>query len=244
VTDPIQLVRSVSPAVNAVGGRFMLHPDTAALGQANGFENPFAFYFLGRGGVLGDVDADVVASAFGFFGPSMVRTMWGLGSEVMGPRQAARLFTQACHAWGRAHLDGVAGLDRLADLGEKVIEAADPTGLTLFAGWRAEPLPDDAAARAAQVIHVLREHRGSAHLVAIVAMGLKPIEAMVVAQGLERPRRFGWTDPLPDPERHRPTREQAEDLTDRLVTDAFAALDPGEAAELTDLVAAVHAHLG
>lgn len=241
MTQAFSLVRSVSPAINTVGGKFMLHPATAELGAANGFENPFAFYFLGRGGVLGDVDADVIASAFGFFGPSMVRTMWGLGSEVMGPRDAARLFTQACHQWGRTHLDGIEGLDRLADLGEKVIEAADPTGFTLFAGWRAEPLPDDAPARAAQVLHVLREHRGSAHLVAIVAMGLKPIEAMVVAQGLERPRRFGWNDPLPDPEQHRPTREEAEALTDRLVREAFSALEPDEGVELVELVTQVAA---
>lgn len=244
MTETLDLVRDVSPAINAIGGKFMLHPDTASLGIANGFENPFAFYFLGRGGVLGDVDADVVASAFGFFGPSMVRTMWGLGSQVMAPRAAARLFTEACHQWGQAHLAGVEGLDRLADLCEKVIESADPTGLTLFAGWRAEPLPDDAPARAAQVLHVLREHRGSAHLVAVVATGLKPIEAMVVAQGTERPRRFGWEEPLPDPEVHRPTREQAEELTDRLVREAFSVLDGDERAELRELVSAVEAALG
>jgi hypothetical protein len=235
------LVRTVSPQINAIGAKFMLHPDTRAVGSAHGVANGFAFYTVGRGGVLGDVDADVVASAFGFFDPGLVRTMWGIGTEKLRAREAAALFAEACRAWGRTHLAGVEGLDRLADLGEKVMEAADVTGLTLFAGWRAEPLPDDAPGRAAQVIHVLREHRGSAHLVAVVATGLKPIEAMVVAQGTERPKLFGWAEPLPSPEDYRHLWEHAERLTDALVAPAYEALDAGEAEEFGELIARVHA---
>ena len=38
----------------------MLHQETMARAAENGYDNPFAFYFAGRGGVLGDVDAEVV----------------------------------------------------------------------------------------------------------------------------------------------------------------------------------------
>ena len=45
----------------------MLDPETNAAGLEAGYSSSFAFYFAGRGGVLGDVDADVVHAAFMFF---------------------------------------------------------------------------------------------------------------------------------------------------------------------------------
>ena len=45
----------------------MLHPDTLTPGKAAGYPGGFAYYVVGRGGVLGDVDASVVVSAFAFF---------------------------------------------------------------------------------------------------------------------------------------------------------------------------------
>jgi hypothetical protein len=236
-------IRRVSKVINKVGATWMVHPETVAFGQEHGYANGFVFYAVGRGGVLGDVDPDVVASAFGFFGPSLIRTMWGIGTADHGARESAALYAQACARFGRTHFGGVEGLDRLADLGEQVIEAADPTGLTLFAGWRAEPLADDPAGRAAQVIHVLREHRGSAHLVAVLATGLKPLEAMVADQGTDRLKQFGWAEPFPDAETIRAEREAAEVLTDRLVAPAFAVLSAEEFAEFERLVTAAAAAL-
>jgi hypothetical protein len=214
----------------------MLDQSTMAFGKEQGFDNPIAFYFVGRGGVLGDVDGDVVASAFGFWNPSLVRSMWSLGSQVMPPRQTARLFAEACHRYGREHLAGIEGLDDLADIGEQIIESVDSTGLTLFAGWRGEPMPDDAPARAAHVIHVLREHRGSAHVVAVVATGLSALEAILTQSGAEHAKFFGWTEPMPEVGSLSDRREGAEELTDRLVAPAFTSVSDEELARFTEVL--------
>ncbi len=55
---------------------------------------------------------------------------------------------------------------------DAVNEAADPVGLALYAGYRGELLVDDVPGRAMQFIDVLRELRGSAHLLAVRASGV------------------------------------------------------------------------
>jgi hypothetical protein len=65
-------------------------------------------------------------------------------------------------------------LEPFAAAAEKVVLAANPAGLALFAGLAAEPLPEDLPGRAMQLLAVLRELRGSTHLVAVVASGMSP----------------------------------------------------------------------
>ena len=64
--------------MSAVGSHFMLDGNTYKRGAELGFQG-LDFYATGRGGVLGDVDADVVAAAFAFFEPGQVRTQWDAG---------------------------------------------------------------------------------------------------------------------------------------------------------------------
>ncbi len=63
---PTDLAQTTALPINAIGAQFMLTPETNEIGAGLGFPHPFAFYTAGRGGVLGDVDAEVVVSAFGF----------------------------------------------------------------------------------------------------------------------------------------------------------------------------------
>ncbi|HET6952886.1 MAG TPA: hypothetical protein VFI47_21060 [Acidimicrobiales bacterium] len=51
---------------------FMFDPATYATGAEHGYEG-IAFYFAGRAGVLGEVDAEVVTAALAFFHPDVVR---------------------------------------------------------------------------------------------------------------------------------------------------------------------------
>lgn len=74
-----EAVQRTDHAVHEVGSRFMLHQDTMTRSAESGFENPFAFYFAGRGGVLGDVDSSVVVAAMGWFRPDAVRATWDTG---------------------------------------------------------------------------------------------------------------------------------------------------------------------
>ena len=225
--------RTAVPIVTG-GGAFMLHPETTARGEACGLDFG-SFYALGRGGVLGDVDADVVISAFAFFEPGLVRAIWDGARATMTPAEGATKYAEACAAWGRDHLAGVDDLDELATLLDKVSRAASPIGAPLFAGWRAMPLPDDAPGRAMQLLHVLRELRGGLHVVAVLAAGMTPREALMVA-GPDSIVLFGWTEPYPDPEPHRSAHAEVEATTNRLVAPAFEILDAGERDRLVGLL--------
>ena len=123
---------------------------------------------------------------------------------------------------------------------EAVVAAADPGGLTLFAGIAAQPLPDDLPARALQLAATCRELRGSAHLVAVRASGLPSH----VAHFLRRPddyATFGWGDVAPEvTDDDRAALDRAEALTDVLVMPAWSVVDDDEA----DPMAAVVTDMG
>lgn len=243
---PAELARSTAQPINAIGAKFMLTPETNDIGSDHGFTHPFAFYTAGRGGVLGDVDAEVVVSAFGFFAPGLIRKFWDSSKAVMSPRQSGTEFARAAQSWGRNHLGGVDGLERVAELGERIIDSADSSALALFAGWRAEPLASDPGARAYQVLHVLREHRGSAHIVAVLASGLTPFQAHYAKLGEDGLKNFGWRDwrhELLDIAGLEDRLGRAESLTDELITPAFSALDARERDEFAGLVNVIHAHV-
>jgi hypothetical protein len=236
--QPEDVVAAASPKIGVMGWAYYFTPETAAAAEALGLD-VFRFYFLGRGGVLGDVEAPVVASAFGYFNPELVATMWDSARAVVPPRDAGRAHLLASADHGRRHLADVADLDAFCAAAGAVNAAADPTALALYAAMRCEPLVDDLPGRAMQLVTVLRELRGSAHLLAVRAVGLDG----KAAHWITRPGdvgMFGWSeDEAPDiTDRHRDAMAEAEALTDRLVAPAFAALDePAQAALLGGLEA-------
>lgn len=239
---PQDCAQDIAPFIGDLGAKFMLHPETAAAGEAGGYPSGFAYYAAGRGGVLGDVDADVIHSAFMFFNPALVTKLWNAGVAVAGARAAADSYAAACAQWGRTRLADMDGAARLAELLGKVVNAADSAGLSLFAGWRAMPLPDDPAGRAYQLVHVTRELRGSMHVAATAAAGLTGLEAVLVGdEGGETMARFhGWPDAVLDQTeapRLRAAWERAEADTSALMCSVLArALDPAERSELSSLV--------
>ena len=180
-----------------IGSTWMMSPETAALGEASGLPGR-SFWACGRGGVLGDVDADVVSAAFGFVEPTLLRGLLAGRALNVSPAQAAAYFAEACCAWGSGHLGKVddAKLNRLADLARKVAAASSPGVGALFAGWRAVPEPTtQPGGRAALALHVLREHRGGAHLSAVQAAGLTPLQSMKRGNWTFRQSVLPWTSP-------------------------------------------------
>jgi hypothetical protein len=238
-----ETVLAVSRTIHNVGTTWMIDDEVARQGKQHGYGDGLQFYFAGRGGVLGDVDASVVAAAMGFWEPGKVRARWEEGVAVAGASQAARRYAQACADWGEKHLAGVEGGERLVALAEKLVAAVDVAGLPLFAGWRSMPRPAPGPGRLIHLVHLLREMRGGMHLVAVAAAGLSPLEAMLTSDGEGQARYFGWRD-LPDVSRLMDRRGQAEEITDRLATAAYQrAFSPSERAEFADLVAKLGAEV-
>jgi hypothetical protein len=222
---PEELVADAGPKIRDLGWAFYFAPETLAKGKELGLDG-LRFYVIGRGGVLGDVESGVIQSAFGYFEPTLVEKMWNSAKEKVAPRIAGRAFMECGAAFGRAHFGDVAGLDRFCAAAGAVNDAADPVGLALYSGIRSEPLAADLPARAMQLLAVLREFRGSAHLIAIRAAGLDA----KTAHFMRRPSdigMFGWndTDAPSITEIEVARLSVADELTDRLVLPAFAVLD-------------------
>lgn len=239
MTSPRDAVRGAAGPVGRLGGAFMFAAETHARGAELGFHG-WSFYHLGRGGVLGDCDASVVVAAFGFFPPALQTKAWDKGRAVMSPAQAAKEYADCCARFGTEHFTSYAGAGRLADLLTELHDGAGSMGLPLFAGWRAlarETTAPDDGARLALALQVGRELRGGAHLVAVAAQGVDPLQAVVSGRyGPSNAEFFGWPQPWPDPDAAKDRMAAAEALTDDLVEPAFARLDESSRTELVSLL--------
>jgi hypothetical protein len=232
-----ETVQAVDRVLHDVGTAWMIHEDTRARGEAYGYGTGRPFYFAGRCGVLGNVDAGVVVAAMGWWEPGLVRLMWGRGLAVASAREGARRYAQACAEWAEDHLAGFPHADRLSELAERVVATAEESALPLFAGWRAEPRADGGVARMLQLVHVLREWRGSVHLVATTAAGLGPLEAILTNEGPAQARFLGWREDLPSCDHLVDRHVLAQETTDRLTAAGYErALKPEERAEFAELV--------
>ena len=237
--DMLESAREAGGPIEASVATFMLHPETFAESIAAGYENPFAGYVAGRGGVLGEANGSTVATLFVIFEPNFLAGLWDEGVKVRGAAAAADLYWEQTAGFGRRHLADAEGLNRLAALGEMVIAVAPTQGLALYSGWRRMPLADDAAARALQVMFVLRELRGDIHLNALTISGIEPIEAHMLNKGHEYATMFGWPEPFLDGAAKKGRYDEVEALTNRRIAELFdAALTTEEAKELARLAAA------
>jgi hypothetical protein len=173
-----------------------------------------------------------------------VRAAWESLPPGLTHRQVADAYTELCCRWGAETLCtfDTGRIARLDELGRAIADAADGSIGTVFAGWRAQPQPDDVNARAALTMHVLRELRGGAHIAAIAACGITPLQA-VLASPAAPPRsgpawaeHLGWTGPFDDGEQFRQARLEAERLTSRIITPAYSSIGEQALDEFAELV--------
>lgn len=236
---PEQTAAAVKRAVLELGGAFSHDPKTMRKARQLGLTG-WAFYVAGRAGALGDVRPDTAAAAMAFIASDAVKDGWEAARRVAPPAEIAGHNLAECCRWGRENLPSFYGLPRFVELAERVVVEADPAGMPLFAAWRAMPIPEDSpAARAAVLLHLLREHRGGAHVLAVRASALTPLEAIVAGpDGEAGATAFGWQPPYPPYAPLVRKRAWAEALTDRIAGEAYRALEVDERRELVDLLGA------
>jgi hypothetical protein len=219
-------VRATSVPIHDIGTAIYLSPDVMALAAEWGWSNPFAFYFAGRGGMLGDVGADVVTSALGWFEPNAVASMYTEGVGVAGAKAAAARMAEAHGEWGKKHYAGVEGIDDIVTVSEQLVDGIEGSAIPLFVGWRDAARSNGAAGRAAQLMQMLREWRGGLHLVATTAVGLSPLEAILTNEGEGQAKFFGWSEPFADVSGIKAKHDEAEEITDQLCASTLSgALD-------------------
>lgn len=232
---PEETAGRVATTIARFGTAYMLDPALYSLGSEQGYQD-LDFYFVGRGGVLGEVHADVIHSAFGFFDPAMLAISWNRGREVGPVAVAVELFGQGCVEYGRRHFG--AGIDyaEVADLAEIAVAGAEVAGLSLFAGWRNVTLVADPEGRTAQLLNMMREFRGGAHIAGVRSAGLTPLEAVLVNGGPGNARFLGHQGPFPEVGHLKPLAEIAEENTSRIAASLFEPLTGTQRARFVDLI--------
>lgn len=230
--------RKSASAIGTLPAGFMLDGATYKRGAALGFDG-IDFYTAGRGGALGDVDGTVVAAAFVFFNPASVVEGWDRARKVMAPARSMVEFMAVEAAWAHAHMPDEVDYGRLSELAGRIIDAASPAGVPLFAAWAAVAVPLDPRESALHRLNVLRELRGGLHGVSVIGCGLEPLEAVMVKAPFMATI-FGWAEPYPDPTESAATWKLAEAATNRAMARSFAALGAAELDEFVELADAAY----
>ena len=215
--------------MSSLGANFMSDPIMNARGRELGFED-IDFYFAGRAGSVGEIDADVATAALVFFHPDVVRAAWARSAHVMSRRQAAAAFSMCAADWADDHLRGdpADGVDweTLLSLTRRIVEPADAALAPMFAGWRTLPEPVGVRRCTVHLMNALRELRMARHAAALVAHRV-PIADAVRHRQPTMTSMFGWTvAPVADDVVQRWTAAEA--LTDDLVGVSYEVLDPDE----------------
>ena len=212
MTQPLPTARLLASALEPIAGQAQFSPECHANYVALGFApSPGmvgatalpdkAAFFTSRSAVMGDVVPELVAAAFAVFNPDVI---------VPLAEQGHRL-ADAATMWA-ARLDGAAAqLRRIigpepagaAWVTERLLRSAEDlplSGRALFAGQRAQAMPDQPIARLWRSADRLREFRGDSHIQAWSSAGFDPTEIGLLSDlywGL--PARAhtagrGWTD--------------------------------------------------
>ena len=243
MTAADQVERVLKPIQQFVRG-WMTGPMADRLAADLGMQSGSDLWIVGRAGVLGDGDADVAAAGLAFLARDRVRAAWESLPAGITPRQVADAYTALCCQWGSTELARFdrPRMARLDELGRQIADGADGSIGTVFAGWRAQAQPDDVNARVALTMHVLRELRGAAHVVAIHACGITPLEAVLASpapppsSGPVWAEHLGWTGPFNDAEGAREVRAEAERLTSRMLVPIYGSIGDGDLAEFAELI--------
>ena len=243
-TVPDTIERVFKPIQQFTRG-WMMSPDTDTYGrEVLGLDRPRQFWVVGRAGVMGDCTAEVAAAALAFHALDHVADAWDNLPDGLDHLTVSHHYAGRVAEWGDRVISTFDPdrMDRLDRLGRRIIDAAPASIGAIFTGWRSLPPPTTVGARVAMTTQILREMRGAAHVTAVIASGLSPVDAILASTnapprtGPEWAERMGFTGPFRDPEEIRAARLEAEVLTARILEPSFAALDPTELADFGELV--------
>jgi len=247
-----------------------LAPEVREEGTAAGLKGFWMNYFATRAAPMGPVGPEVVTSSFFYYSPARVnRAIPDAWSFSTPDRILAARYRGMDRALRSAFGGGVdsAEVREAASLVTEAVEACDPIGRALFAGWSSVSLPSEPHLALWHGCTLLREHRSGNHLIAIAAEGLTGCESVVshVAVG-EAPKAWiaeeaGWSDAevgtaekrlrergwLDDEGRATEAcfegRRQIEDLTNRLDLPVWQALGEEKGRRLFDLMSSLATQL-
>ncbi|MFD4031873.1 hypothetical protein ACFWVP_15445 [Streptomyces sp. NPDC058637] len=182
-TLPPRAGRRCHNSVNPLHSCVYFSPDLGKEFAELGVDDPSAAYFAARGAALGAVGAGAVTATFYNFNHELVARHLPAVWSVVPPRAALGARLRAADSTLRRVLgeDAVAsaGMVEAAGLALRAAEACTRHARPLYAAHADLPVPDEPHLAFWHAATLLREHRGDAHLAALLAAGLDPVEAMV-----------------------------------------------------------------
>lgn len=166
---------------NLVHGFIYFAPEAAEQYGTLGLEGR-SQYFGSRAAAMGPVSPGVVVATFFNFNPELVSDSVPAAWAAARPEriQKARMHA-ASEVLGRAGADvPLDDVREATSLAQAVVDGSFYAGRPLAAANAEVPLPDDPWGRLWQLLTVIREWRGDAHVASLVASDLSPIEALVL----------------------------------------------------------------
>jgi hypothetical protein len=232
----MELSEVTADPLQVVGSSFYFDSPTVDRARELGLRR-FEYYGLGRGGVLGDVDASVVEEAFTFFHPSTFDFIWTGARAKADPVAMASDYLQAAYAFADRTFGDIP-VEVLADFAAaafKVVKAVEVGQHQLVDGYRQYPVPEDPVHAAYLGAILLRELRGGVHIGAVHEAGLLPVEACYLQDpGFFKYHGYQEDDaPTVTPELEA-KKLRAEEITSRAMADCFAVLTDQECRYLGD----------
>lgn len=240
--DAATIVDATAAPLHELGGAYYFSPEALATAERLGLD-VFMLHCLGRGGVLGDVDAATAASVLPWYQPAIVQMQWDEARAIVAPATAAREYLEAARAYARRAYAETDEIRAFADAAAQVVEAVEPGRYALIDGYRTFELPADPVGRAYQLVVVLRELRDAAHAEAVAALGLTATEAHVLSaeDAFELYGHGAGAAPVVTDELIE-RLALAEDATTELLVASYAVLDDDAAHAFVEGVRSLAAH--
>ncbi|MGW8993969.1 SCO6745 family protein [Streptomyces zhihengii] len=180
---PPRAGRRCHNALNPLHSTVYFSPDLGTELGALGIEDPNAAYFAARSAAMGSVGAGTVAATFYNFNPELVARFVPAVWETASPAAVLDARLRAADTTLRRLLgeETVASpeLAEAAALALRATEACTRQAKPLYAAHADLPVPDAPHLAYWHAATLLREHRGDAHLAALLHAGLDPLEALV-----------------------------------------------------------------
>ncbi|MDE3044492.1 MAG: hypothetical protein KGJ10_06660 [Acidobacteriota bacterium] len=242
---PEELSRQIAHPIQTLGMSFYFDPLTSERAKTHGL-NVFEFYGLGRGGVLGDVDAAVVAKAFTFFDDRTIDFLYTKARAKADPVAIAADYVQAAYAFADQTFGDLdpSALARFGANVRRVVDQLAPGRCPLVDGYRQYDAPSDPVHAAYLGTIFLRELRGGVHIEAIDEVGLSAKEAAYLQdESVYKLHGYAEDDkPVVTPELEAAKRE-AEERTTAKEAACLAVLSETERDEVAEVTALMFAAL-
>ena len=234
--EALVLAQHTATPIQVLGMSFYFDRGTVERAKELGL-NVYEFYGLGRGGVLGDVDTEVIQSAFTFFDPATIHLLWEKPRGKASPVETAETHLQSAYDFADRTF-GALPHHVLADFAEashRVASHVAPGHHLLFDGYRRFDVPESAVHSAYLATILLRELRGCAHIDAVNTVELTPSEAAFLQDaGVFTLHGYAEADaPHVTPELEA-KKLRAEALTDEAMAGYFSVLSDEQRRQLAD----------